>query len=54
MDFVTSLSILTDWNRNSYDTIFIIVNWLRKMFHFELIKIMINAPSFVEIIINIV
>lgn len=31
MDFVTSLLILTNKKRNSYNLIFIIINWLKKV-----------------------
>ena len=54
MDFVSGLPISTDWKRNSYNSIFVIVNQLIKMVHYELVKVTINAPGFAEIIINIV
>ena len=54
MDFVTSLSILTNWKRDSYNLIFIIVNWLIKMINYKPVKIIINAPGLAEIIINVV
>ena len=54
MDFVTDLPILTDWNRDSYDLILVIVNWLTKMVYYKPVKVTINAPSLAEIIINMV
>ena len=54
MDFVTGLPISTDWKENSYDSIFIIVDQLMKMVHYELVKITINVPRLAEIIINVV
>ena len=54
MDFVTSLSILTDWKRDSYDSIFVIVNWLTKMVYYKPVKVIIDNPSLAEVIIDIV
>ena len=49
MDFL----ILTDWKGDSYESIFVIVNRLTRMVHYEPVKITINAPSLAEVIINI-
>ena len=54
MDFVTGLPISTNWKGDSYDSILVIVDQLTKMVHYELVKIIINAPGFAEVIINIV
>ena len=54
MDFVTGLPILTDWKRDSYDSILVIINRLTKIVHYKPVKVTINAPSLAEIIINIV
>lgn len=52
MNFVTGLSLLVNWKGNSYDTIFIIINYLTKMVYYKLVKIMINASDLVNIIMN--
>ena len=54
MDFVTGLLILTDWKRDSYDSILIIVNWLIKMVHYEPVKVTINALGLAKVIIDVV
>ena len=54
IDFVTGLSILTDWKKDSYDSILVIVNRLTKMVHYKLVKVTIDALGFAEIIINMV
>ena len=54
MDFVTSLSIWTNWKGDKYDSILVIVDQLTKMVHYEPVKITINVPGLAEIIINIV
>ena len=54
IDFVTGLPILIDWKRDSYDSILVIIDRLTKMVYYELVKVTINAPDLVEVIINIV
>ena len=54
IDFVTRLPILTNWKRDSYDSILIIVNWLIKMVHYKSVKVTMNAPGLVEVIIDVV
>ena len=54
MDFITGLPILTDWKRDCYDSILVIVNWLIKMVHYKSVKVTINAPGFAEVIINMI
>lgn len=54
IDFVTGLSISTNWKSDSYDSILVIVNHLTKMIHYELVKIIINTLGLVEVILNIV
>ena len=48
------LPISIDWKGDSYNSIFVIVNQLTKMVHYELTKVIIDAPSLAEIIINVV
>ena len=54
MDFVTGLPISTNWKRDSYDSILVIVDRLTKMVHYEPVKITIDAPGLAEIIIDVV
>ena len=54
IDFITNLLILTDWKGNSYDLIFVIINKLTKMIYYKLVKITINIPGLVKVIVNIV
>ena len=54
MDFVTGLSILTNWKRDSYDYIIVIVDRLTKMIHYKPVKITINAPGLAEVIIDVI
>ena len=53
-DFVTSLPILTDWKKNSYNSILIIVDRLIKTVYYKPVKITINAPGLAEGIIDVV
>ena len=54
MDFVTGLPISTNWKGDSYDSILVIVNQLIKMVYYKTVKITIDAPGLVEIIIDLV
>ena len=54
MDFVTGLPIGTDWKGDSYDFILVIVNWLTKMVHYELVKVIIDTSGLVKVILDVV
>ena len=54
IDFVTRLSVLTDWKRESCDSILVIINWWTKMVHYELVKVIINALKLAEVIVDMV
>lgn len=54
IDLVIRLSFSTDWKRNSYDAILIIVDWLTKIIHYKLVKTAIDVVGLAEIIINVV
>ena len=54
MDFVTGLSISTDWKGDSYNSILVIVNSFTKMIHYKPVKITINAPGLAKVIIDVV
>ena len=53
MNFVSALLILTNWKKNSYSSIFVIINCLTKIIHYKSVKVTINAASLVEILIEI-
>ena len=54
MDFVTRLPISTNWKRESYDSILVIINWLIKMMYYEPVKITINVLGLAKVIPDMV
>ena len=54
MDFVTGLPLSADWKSDSYDSVLVIVDRLTKMVYYELVKVTIDAPGLVEVIIDVV
>lgn len=54
MNFVTGLLVLTNWKSKTYNSILVIVNRLIKIAIFKLVKVTIDTPSLVEIIIKVV
>ena len=54
IDFVTGLPISTDWKKDSYDLILVIVNWLTKLVHYKLVKVTIDALDLTEVIIDVI
>ena len=54
MDFVIGLPLSSDWKGNSYDLILVIVNQLTKIMYYKPIKVTIDAPGLVEVIIDVV
>ena len=54
MNFVTGLPISTNWKKDSYDSILVIVDRLTKMIHYKPVKIIIDVPGFSKVIINMV
>ena len=54
IDFVTGLPISTDWKGDSYNSILVIVDRLKKMGHYKQVKVTIDAPGLVEVIIDVV
>ena len=51
---MTGLPLSADWKGNSYDSIFVIVDRLTKMVHYEPVKVTINASGLAEVIIIVV
>lgn len=54
MDFVMSLSLLTDLKGDNYDAILIIVNQPTKIVYDKSVKTTIDTISLVKVIINVV
>ena len=54
MDFITGLSISTDWKSDSYDSILVIVDWLTKIVHYKLVKVAIHALRLPKVILDMV
>ena len=54
MDFITGLLVSTNWKGETYNSILVIVDRLTKMVHYEPVKLHIDTPSLVEVIINVV
>ena len=48
------MPVSTDWKGESYDSIFVIIDKLTKMIYYKPVKITINAPGLVEVIIDVV
>ncbi len=54
MDFVTELSISTNWKDETYDSILVIIDWLTKMIHYKPFKVTINVSALAKVIIEVV
>ncbi len=54
MDFFTGLPISTNWKGDTYDSILVIVNWLKKMVNYEQVKVTIDALGLAEVILDLV
>ena len=54
IDFIIGLPILTYKKGDSYDSILVIVDWLKKIIYYKPIKVTINALDLIKVIIDIV
>ena len=54
MDFITNLSISTNWKGDSYDSILIIVDQLTKMVQYKPVKVTIDALGLAKVILDVV
>ena len=54
IDFVTGLPVSTNGKGETYDSILVIVDRLKKMVHYEPVKVTIDAPDLAEVIIDVV
>lgn len=53
MDFIIGLFMSTNYKSDNYDLILIIVDFLTKIVHYKLVKVIINFLHFADIIIDI-
>ena len=54
MSFITSLTISTDWKRDNYDSIFVIIDWLIEIVYYKPVKIISNALRLAKTIIDMI
>ena len=54
INFVNRLPILTDEKKNSYNSIFIIINWITKMVYYKPVNVTINTLNWAKDIINMI
>ncbi len=54
MDFVTGLPFSTNWKGDTYDLILVIIDWLTKMVHYKLVKVINDILSLVKVILDMV
>ena len=54
IDFMTSLPISTNWKRDNYNSILVIVDWVTKMVHYTPIKITIDVSNLAKVIIDMI
>lgn len=54
MDIIKNLPISTYWKNDSYNSMFIINNYLIKMIYYKPIKVIINISGLAKVITNIV
>ncbi len=54
IDFITELPVSTNWKGDTYNSILVIVDYLTKMVHYELVKVTINSLGLIKVILNIV
>ena len=54
MDFVIGLPISTNWKRESYDSILVIIDQFTKIVDYEPVKVTIDAPGLAKVILDLV
>ena len=54
IDFIMGLLVMMDWKGDNYDLIFVIFDQIRKIIYYKPIKVTINSPGLVKIIIKVV
>ena len=53
IDFVTKLPISTDWKGDNYNYILVIIDLLIKMIYYKPVKVIIDIPRLVKVILNV-
>lgn len=54
INFVISFPISTNWKDISYELILVIVNYLKKIVYYKLVKVIINITGLLKVIIHVV
>lgn len=54
MNLVANLYNFTDWKKDNFDFVRFIINWLKKIVHYKLLKTFINIYKLAKIIKHIV
>lgn len=54
MDFITGLSISTNWKDETYDSIMVIVDQLIKIVYYKPVMVTIDASRLLKVILDIV
>ncbi len=54
MDFIIGLPVFTHWKGETYDSILVIIDRLTKIVHYKPVKVTIDVPALVEVIIKAV
>lgn len=54
IDFVTCFSTSTDWKRDNYNIILVIINYLINMIYYKSVKSTIDVAGVAKVIINVI
>ena len=54
INFDTGLLVSTNCKSETYDSILVIIDWLIKMVHDELVKVIINVLELADVIMDII
>ena len=54
MSFITCFLVLIDWKSKYYESILVIIDWLRKIVYYKLVKIVIYTPGQAKVLFDIV
>ena len=52
IDFITGLPVFTNWKDETYNSILVIVNQFIKIVNYKPVKVIINVPGLVKVIIQ--
>lgn len=54
IDFRTGLSILANWKKDNWNSILVIIDRLSKIFHYKMVKTIIDALDLARVIIDVI